>query len=139
VKGFSSLKSASKEQNNDGKSEICALDRFFHKKYNQTTDVLNEVDFTDHQVREQIISVSHQAQMSFSEDVLLYWHMRRYTQPTLFEISQALLAVSASQVTLERAFCALSCVSTAWQNQLEDEKIDDLLVCKLNPEMFDQI
>jgi hypothetical protein len=53
------------------------------------------------------INVANQVQLPLSENILRSWEMRRFADPQLFGLSQVVLAVPPTQVSVERAFSAL--------------------------------
>jgi hAT family C-terminal dimerisation region len=114
------------------------LDHFFRIKFNQPA-THSTVNKTDEEMQQKILNISNQVQLSLSDNVLHNWEMRRYDEPNLFKISQVVLAVPPTQVSVERAFSALGLILTARRNRLSDKTIDDLLVCKLNSDVFDRI
>jgi hAT family C-terminal dimerisation region len=61
----------------------------------------------------------------------------RYDDPNLYQLSQDILAVPPTQISVERAFSDLGLILTSRRNRLADNTIENLLVCKLNPDVFD--
>jgi hAT family C-terminal dimerisation region len=97
------------------------------------------VDKSDAEIKQKIFNVANQMQLPLSENVLRSWEMRRFADPQLFGLSQVVLAVPPTQVSVERAFSALGLILTARRNRLGDNTIDDLLICKLNPDILNKI
>jgi hAT family C-terminal dimerisation region len=114
------------------------LDQYFHKKFSQQ-ESHPRINKNDDDVKRKISNLSNQAQLPLSGNVLLHWEIRRYDDPILYQLSQVILAVPPTQVSVERAFSALGLILTSRRNRLADNTINNLLVCKLNPDVFDQI
>jgi hAT family C-terminal dimerisation region len=66
------------------------------------------------------LNVANQVQLPLSENVLRSWEMRRFADPQLFGLSQVVLAVPPTQVSVERASSALGFILTARRNRLGD-------------------
>jgi hAT family C-terminal dimerisation region len=114
------------------------LQQFFRTNFRQPTSH-SSAGKTDEDIQQKKFNISNQPPINLSENVLHNWEKRRYDEPNLFKISQVILAVPPTQVSVERAFSALGLVLTARRNRLGDKTIDDLLVCKLNSDVFDRI
>jgi hAT family C-terminal dimerisation region len=124
---------------NDKNSSNNELDNYFRMKFLQTASTSSQIEKNDEDMQQKIINISSQVKLTFFENVLDNWEMRRFDDPTLFELSQVILAVPPTQVSVERAFSALGLVLSARRNRLSDNAINDLLICKLNSDIFDQI
>jgi hAT family C-terminal dimerisation region len=116
-----------------------SLQKFFRENFRQPMAMSTQPGKTDDDIKQKIFNLANQAPINLSENVLQNWERRRYDDANLFQISQIILAVPPTQVSVERAFSALGLVLTARRNRLADKTIDDLLVCKLNVEIFDRI
>lgn len=74
--------------------------------------------------------------MSADADVLVYWHDQRLVEPELFALSQVVLAVPATQVSVERAFSALGYVLSDRRLNISEENLANVLFVKLNGNLF---
>jgi hAT family C-terminal dimerisation region len=126
------------EQIHDDQPSTDELEQYFHQNFQQTSSSSTNDKF-DENIHQKILNLSYQAKLTLSENELDYWEMRRYDEPILLKISQVVLAVPATQASVERSFCALELVLTTRRNCLEDHTIDDLLVCKLNDDVFAKV
>ncbi|XP_061401907.1 uncharacterized protein LOC133337716, partial [Musca vetustissima] len=59
-----------------------------------------------------------------------------FDEPKLYELVQILLGVSATQVSVERAFSALTLIVTARRTSLKRETLDNILILKLYNELI---
>jgi hAT family C-terminal dimerisation region len=66
------------------------------------------------------MNVANQVQLPLSENILRSWEMRWFADPQLFGLSQVVLPVPPTQVSVERAFSALWLILTARRNRLGD-------------------
>lgn len=72
-------------------------------------------------------------------NVFEYWTQRKSTHPELYAVAMVLLAVPSTQVSVERAFSALSLVLSDHRTTLGEEVLADILIIKLNREVYDVI
>jgi hypothetical protein len=68
--------------------------------------------------------------------VFEYWEKFKIREPKLYALSQIALAAPATQVSVERAFSALSVMMSKKRSRLDKEVLNDLLLCKINSEIF---
>lgn len=72
-------------------------------------------------------------------DVWTHWLARKHSHPELYEVAMAILSGPSSQVSVERAFSALALVLSDLRTGLSDESLQDILMIKLNKEVFEKI
>ncbi|XP_062553751.1 zinc finger BED domain-containing protein 4-like [Armigeres subalbatus] len=72
-------------------------------------------------------------------DVWQHWVNRRDTHPELYSVAKVVLAVPSNQVSVERAFSALPLVLTDRRSGLGEDTLENILLVKLNGEMFDDV
>ncbi|XP_065073639.1 uncharacterized protein LOC135697730 [Ochlerotatus camptorhynchus] len=72
-------------------------------------------------------------------DVWSHWLARKHSHPELFEVAMVVLSGSSSQVSVERAFSALALVLSDLRTGLSEEALQDILMIKLNKEIFEKI
>lgn len=72
-------------------------------------------------------------------NVYEYWMQRKSTHPDLHAVAMVLLAVPATQVSVERAFSALSLVLSDHRITLGEDILSDILIIKLNRVVYDAI
>lgn len=83
------------------------------------------------------IDVESRRQHNF--DVWQFWLQRKQTHPELYAVAMVLLATPSNQVSVERAFSALSLVLSDHRTALGDNTLADILLIKLNREVYDII
>ena len=84
-------------------------------------------------IRSQIESLRHQRRLATSTDILNYWETRK--DDALYDIAKVVLGVPATQVSVERAFSALALVLTSRRTRLNDDTLNDILICKCNHDL----
>lgn len=68
-----------------------------------------------------------------NKNILGYWSSAiRFEYDALYELSQILLSVPATQVSVERAFSALRFVLNDYRTRLSDDSLEQILLLKLN-------
>nr|XP_029711416.1 uncharacterized protein LOC115256668 [Aedes albopictus] len=72
-------------------------------------------------------------------DVWNHWIARKHSHPELFEVSMAVLSGPSSQVSVERSFSALALVLSDLRTGLSDEALENILMIKLNKDIFEKI
>ena len=67
-----------------------------------------------------------------------YWEHQKMDKD-LYTLSQIVLSVPATQVSVERAFSALSLVLTKFRTRLSKDVLNEVLIIKLNKEVFHRL
>lgn len=67
-----------------------------------------------------------------STNVLQYWFSKRFTHPLLYKLSNIVLGVPASQVSVERCFSILKFVFSDYRTRLQPDILQDIMLVKLN-------
>lgn len=75
--------------------------------------------------------------LNADEKILGYWKLKKISEPELYELANIVLAVPATQVSVERAFSGVGLVLTARRTQLSEKSLADILLVKLNSEIFE--
>lgn len=65
-------------------------------------------------------------------DILKYWDVCMDQNPNLHKLAQIVLAVPATQVTVERGFSALKNILSDKRNRLSNQNLEKILMVKLN-------
>lgn len=65
-----------------------------------------------------------------------FWKSKKDIYPELFELAEVILAISPTQVIVERAFSTLSYVFNFRRSRLAGKLLEDVLVVSLNSELF---
>lgn len=72
-------------------------------------------------------------------DVLNYWLLEQVRNPQMFRLASVVLSAPSTQVSVERAFSALKLILTDHRQRLSDQRIQDIMVLKLNPDLLQEI
>lgn len=70
--------------------------------------------------------------MEISTNVLKYWEKMKSSEPYLYKLAQIVMAVPASQVSVERCFSALKFILSDHRYNLSDESVKNVLLVRLN-------
>lgn len=73
------------------------------------------------------------------ENVFSYWVERKSQNKELYELSTITNSVPITQVSVERAFSSLAFIFTALRNSLAPETLENLLLIRLNKDIFDKL
>jgi len=73
-----------------------------------------------------------------SKNVLEFWESQRLISPTLYELSQIVLAIPLTQVTVERLFSSLNFILNPLRLNLTTNMVDDLLVMHSNSSVLEE-
>lgn len=76
-------------------------------------------------------------QVNLGVAVLDFWKMNKTTRPELFKLAQIIFAVPPTQTSVERAFSVFAIIFTPRRNQLGDRVLQDILLVRLNSDMFE--
>ncbi|GBP01583.1 hypothetical protein EVAR_68583_1 [Eumeta japonica] len=82
-------------------------------------------------IKQKLTDLGNKKRVPFETDVLKYWKNINFDED-ISSIVKVVLAVPATQVSVERAFSALSLILTKWRSKLSSSTINNLLLTKLN-------
>lgn len=68
-----------------------------------------------------------------------FWARNKSTFKEVYELAKIVNAVPVTQVTVERAFSSLAFILTALRNSLHAETLENILIIRLNKEIFENI
>nr|XP_029715032.1 uncharacterized protein LOC115258770 [Aedes albopictus] len=88
---------------------------------------------------QQVKALDGEPRQGFSHNVWEYWMRRQKTHPELFTVAMVVLAAPSNQVSVERAFSGLALVLSPHRAGLGSEVLEDILLIKLNRDIFEQI
>lgn len=74
-----------------------------------------------------------------SFDILRYWMAEQVRNPQMFRLAMVVYSAPSTQVSVERGFSALKLILTDHRQRLSDERIQELMVLKLNPDLLADI
>lgn len=92
---------------------------------------------TDRSIRQKLTVLANVKMASLETNVLQYW--RNNNNNDMKKLAQIALAVPATQVSVERAFSALSLILTKLRSKLSNKTINNILITKLNYSVLDNI
>lgn len=98
----------------------------------------NSVNGT-HSIDRKIESLCHGDRLNADTSTLQYWESKKLEDGELYLLSQTVLGVPATQVSVERAFSALALVLTKQRTSLTEENLNNILVVKLNADILKNI
>ncbi|XP_065074186.1 uncharacterized protein LOC135698221 [Ochlerotatus camptorhynchus] len=89
---------------------------------------------------QQLKAVEVEPRRSFNFDLSWrFWMDRKGTHPELSAVVSVVLATPSNQVSVERAVSALALILTNTRSTLGEDTLQNLLLVKLNKEVFDKI
>lgn len=76
--------------------------------------------------------------ISKGNNILEFWEQKKLEIPLLYEAAQVVLAVPATQVSVERAFSALKFVLSPQRVHLTEQSLRNILFVRLNENFFEK-
>lgn len=73
------------------------------------------------------------------QSVLKYWKSKEYTFPELFKLASIVYAVPPTEVAIERDFSRINFIFTNRRCALQSERLEDIMIININPELFHQV
>ncbi|CAI6352385.1 unnamed protein product [Macrosiphum euphorbiae] len=70
--------------------------------------------------------------ISYTADILQYWKTRQITDPELYQLASVVLAVPATQVSVERSFSGLKFVVSDLRTSLDPELLEAIMLVRSN-------
>ena len=64
--------------------------------------------------------------------ILQYWELKRFSHPELYKLSQVVLSIPSTQVSVERSFSAMALIVSHLRTRLSSETINELMIVKQN-------
>lgn len=77
--------------------------------------------------------------MEQGEKIIDFWEKQKFIFPELYEVACAINSIPPSQATVERGFSTLKIVFSELRCKLGQEKLEYILMIKLNADLIDQI
>ena len=77
-------------------------------------------------------SFANELRLEKNENVLQYWEQFKESKQELYELSQVVLAVPATQVSVERAFSGLKYILLPLQTNMSEQLLEDILLIHSN-------
>ena len=77
-------------------------------------------------------SFANKPRLGKNENDLQYWEQFKESKRELYELSQVVLVVPATQVSLERAFSGLKYILSPLQTNILKQHLEDILLIRSN-------
>lgn len=87
-------------------------------------------------VKHKLLKLCERERAPFETNVLEYWNKSCDKDKDMRQIVEAVLAVPATQVSVERSFSALSTILTKLRSKLSKKSLSNILITKLNYELL---
>lgn len=107
------------------------------QRMQEMVEVTSSRTTTDRSIRQKLTVLANVKMASLETNVLQYW--RNNNNNDMKKLAQIALAVPATQVSVERAFSALSLILTKLRSKLSNKTINNILITKLNYTVLDNI
>ena len=106
-----------------------------HQKVSQKNNSYNNVETA---INNEIQVYENIPRISKEKNLIEFWEKHKLKMPLLYQAAQIILAVPATQVSVERAFSALKIVLSEQRAQLTTESLKNILFIKLNENFFNK-
>lgn len=102
-----------------------------------STDAI-ENESTSHDLKKIIDTFVKSKQSSANQrtGIIDFWLKRKASDPELYQLACIVNNIPATQVVVERNFSGLACILTPKRTNLLDQNLENILLCKLNPDVF---
>lgn len=111
----------------DGGSNMDANTDIYSNNNNKKIDILSLLSDFESQKSEPM-----------TKDLFQYWEENKSTSPELYKLATMVHAVPPAQASCERTFSTLSFVFNKYRSQLSEELLQNILLIKLNKDLFYQ-
>lgn len=94
---------------------------------------------TQRNIKQKLENLCYNDRVPFDTNILDYWKGNYNKDPDIGRLAEIALAVPATQVSVERAFSALSTILTKMRSKLSKDTINNILIVKLNDNVLNKI
>lgn len=94
---------------------------------------------TERSLKQKLENLCYNERVSFDTNIQEFWRNFHHKNQEVGKLVQTALAVPSTQVSVERAFSALSTIITKQRTKLSKETINNILLVKLNSNLLNQI
>jgi len=77
--------------------------------------------------------------IAHTADVLQFWESKKMVWPELYELAQIVLAIPATQVSVERLFSALRFILRPQRFNLSSSNVDDITFLNANADLVQEV
>lgn len=99
--------------------------------------LIEQTPATDRTTKQKLENLCNSERVPFDTNILVYWKHSKICDPELGMLLDVALSVPSTQVSVERAFSALSIILTKMRSKLSKDTINNLLLVKLNKNFID--
>lgn len=112
------------------------------KQYDQVG--VHHQRFAEEEIEEERIeailsSFSRTDRISQKKNIFHYWESKRETHPELYQLATVLNAVPCTQVSVGRSFSSFSFIYNCLRTRISDDNLENILIVRLNPDIFRKI
>lgn len=101
-----------------------------NEMYEDNNDVISNFEDDDFEVYKMIRNYTDKKPLE--TNVLEYWHNKRFGCPILYKLASIVLAVPASQVSVERCFSTLRFILSDYRTRMNENTLENLMMVMLN-------
>lgn len=138
----SNATAATSSQNETQSDEnISVLERFLQEKENENSSARINLSgpniANSSNIRQKLVDFHGVKRLESDEDVLSFWLRNRFKNPELYQLANVLFSVAPTEVSVERLFSLVNFILNELRTCLADEKLENILLCKYNKDLFD--
>lgn len=127
---------------NEGQENSANCENDDLENFIQQQDLTNQSSLpstSNFELREKLNGLLNQERVHSKTDILEFWKLKQYSEPELYKIVEVVLAVPATQVSVERSFSALALILTKHRSTMSAENLNDLLIIRLNNDLLNKV
>lgn len=117
------------------RNTVSRLKAYLQSKDGRQNNFILSVDTMERKID----ALSQERRLNSAENIFNYWQQKKSEDNELYILSQTVLAVPSSQVSVERAFSALGLILTQNRTKLTDTNLNNVLIVKLNSDLLNTV
>lgn len=102
-------------------------------------DLQISATFDEDSIESKLYDYASLRRSAIDENVFSYWAGKKSQHKELYELWTITNSVPITQVSVERAFSSLAFIFTALRNSLSADTLENLLLIRLNKDVFDKL
>lgn len=83
-------------------------------------------------INDYIENIGKTPRLQSSDNILEYWNLNKNSKPELYQLSQILMAVPATQVSVERLFSNLAFIYNPLRSRLSENVLETIILIRSN-------
>lgn len=115
---------------------VCDLEKILQSMESTQMKTAKIVNADDDALSREFEQFSAMNRLRANENIMQKWQQYKYDFPILFELSNVVMAVAATEVSVERNFSILDFILSKRRNRLTDQNLEMILFVKLNKALF---